>query len=549
MSDQLSLLKEKAKAFPHQSGVYLFKNSSGRVIYVGKARDLKKRVAAYFRAQVSDPKILALQRQAAALDYIVCANEPEALLLESNLIKKHLPRYNVVLRDNKQYPYLKLTMGEKWPRLLLVRKRQDDKARYFGPFEGGVARRSLKLIRRLFPIRTCTDSPLKQRKQPCLQYHMQRCLGPCVFAIQHATYLDQCRGIAALLSGKLVPLLQRVRRQMQSAADRQDFESAAKLRDILQTLERLAEKQKAILPNFGDADVFAYAESARGFRALVLKVRQGKLLDKEIYRKEIALRENPAEALRQLLLQYYSDATDVPAEVIVPFDFVGRPALEKFLSRQKKQKIRFVVPNRGDLLSLLQMAMENLSSLPEEGGTVPVPLEALRDVLRLDKLPRRIEAFDISNLQGSHMVASLVTFFDGLPQKEHYRKFKIRTQERPNDVGAIFEIVYRRFTGRLLTELPDPDLILIDGGSGQHRAAQRALDKAGKRGISLIALAKRQEEIFYAPAPAGREEGLHAVSPLKLARNHPALMLLQRLRDEAHRFAITYHRQKRGRFA
>ncbi|MFA4857879.1 MAG: excinuclease ABC subunit UvrC [Candidatus Margulisiibacteriota bacterium] len=539
MSDQLSRLKEKARNFPHQSGVYLFKNLSGRVIYVGKAQDLKKRIAAYFRRRAQDPKTLALQQQAASLDYIVTANELEALFLESNLIKKHHPRYNVVLRDNKQYPYLKLTLPEKWPRLLLVRKVEKDGAQYFGPFEGGVARRTLKIIRRLFPIRTCVSSPLKERKQPCLQYHMQRCLGPCVKAVRHETYLAQCHGIAALLSGQLAPLAQTTRRQMQAAAGRQDFEAAAKLRDVLLTLERLAERQKAVMPGFGDADVFTYAESARGFKALVLKVRQGKLLDKESYRKEMELLEDPAEALRQLLLQYYSDAIDVPAEIIVPFDFAGRVDLGKFISRQKNKKVRFTVPRSGNRLSLLQMAMENLSSLPEPGATHQLPLKALREVLNLEKLPRRIEAFDVSNLQGSNMVAAMVTFVDGLPKKEHYRKFKIRTQKRPNDVGAIFETVYRRFTGSLRHKLPDPDLILIDGGEGQRRAAQRALDESGKGQIPLIALAKRQEEIFcVAAAPS-----------LKMPRNHPALMLLQRIRDEAHRFAVTYHRKKRSLFA
>ncbi|MBU0687028.1 MAG: excinuclease ABC subunit UvrC [Candidatus Margulisbacteria bacterium] len=530
-------LKEKARSLPRKSGVYLFKNSADRVIYVGKAKNLRNRVAAYFRANETDPKLVGIQHNAKALDFIVTTNETECIFLEATLIKKYRPRYNVILRDDKRYPYLKLTMQEAWPRLIMVRKVEKDGAKYFGPFEGSVVRKTIRLVKRVFPIRWCKSLPLKKRKEPCLNYHMHRCLGPCVGKVSHAEYLDLCKGIITLLSGRVDKIIDKTKTKMQTASQNKKYEKAASLRDNLRTLEKISEKQKAVLPRPKDIDVFVCDTQETGYVVLVLKVRQGKLIDKEVYRPKQYTSHELEEALRQFLLQYYSSSLDLPAEIVVQFDFEERGSLENALS--KTRKVKFVIPKRGDNLHLLQLAEENLRFIARKKGLDVGSLKELQEVLKMDKLPGRIEAFDVSNLQGTNMVASMVAFEGGNPQKEHYRKFKIRTLEGPNDVGAVYEVVYRRYAKTLAKKLPLPDLILIDGGIGQLRAARSALVQAGRSDTKVISLAKKEEEIYT----------LESSVPLRLARDSLSLRLLQRVRDEAHRFAITYHRGKRNLFA
>jgi excinuclease ABC subunit C len=542
-------LKSQARGLPHQSGVYLFKNAASQVIYVGKAKDLKKRVAHYFKAQIDDLKVQALRRQAVSLDFFVTLNENEALFLESTLIKRFRPRYNVILRDDKQYPYLKLTLQEAWPRLLLVRKIEADGAKYFGPFQGQTARKLLRFIKRAFPIRWCKGAELKKRTQPCLHYHTRRCLAPCVEKISQSEYRELCAGIAAWLAGKLEAIIEKTKENMAEASRQQKFEQAAKYRDTLRLLQQLSERQKVVLLEKKDLDVFVCEKDRAGarrlncgavpgaVRALILKVREGKLIDKEIYHARQLMREDAAERLRQLLVQYYAAAAELPPEILIPFDFADRKLVEKALA--KKGRVRLLLPQRGENRKLLKLAEENLAASGRVGRPAEVALQELKGILNFKRPLKRIEAFDISNLQGSNIVGAMVVFEDGEPKKAHYRKFKIKSCQGPNDVLAINEVVRRRFSGKLLQNLPLPDLLLIDGGAGQLHAATAALCEAGQKSLPAIALAKQHEEIFMP----------ESFSPLRLPRRAASLRLLQKIRDEAHRFAVAYHRKRRSRLA
>jgi excinuclease ABC subunit C len=414
----VSSLKEKLKALPNKPGVYLFKDRNGTILYVGKAKALRRRVASYFK-KPAELKTSILLDRLHDIDYILAASELDALILEDELIKKYKPRYNVSLRDDKAYPFLKLTINEEWPRLFLVRRKLKDGALYFGRFQGGMVREILRLTKRLFPIRWCRESPLRAREQPCLYYRIGSCSGPCIRKISREDYLALVNGIIALLEGRMGEALDKLRAEMDKSAEEHDFERAALLRDRIKVLQKMLE---------------------------------GKEL------------------------------TKVPS------------------------------PRR-------------LSEITE-----------LKKALKLKKDPMRIEAFDISNISGSNIVGAMVTFYGGLPLKNDYRKFKIKSlDKKPNDVAAIYEVVKRRYAGSLSKKMPLPDLVLVDGGMAQVNAGARALAETSRRKVPIIGLAKRQEQIFR---PRKKQ-------PLSLGRSSFALQLLQRIRDEAHRFAITYHRAKR----
>lgn len=408
-------------SFPDKPGVYLFKNKAGKVLYVGKAKSLKKRLASYFSSSIDNPKVLKLVSEHHKIDFIIAKNEFEALLLEARLIKRYRPYFNITLKDDKQYPILKLTMNEEWPRIEVVRIKKNDGAVYFGPFFGKAVRDTIREIKRVFPIRWCKK--FRKRQQPCLHYYIKNCLSPCTERVSHKDYINLCRALASFLSGDLDQAIDRLKKEMNRAASENKFEAAAKFRDKIKSLKRLMEKQNS------------------GILYKRYEVSWGK------------------EAVLELM-----------------------------------------------------------------------------ESLKLTKEPKRIEAFDISNIQGTNAVGSMVVFENGISKKSDYRKFKIKTlNDRANDVASIYEIVFRRYSKTLKNSLPFPDLVLIDGGIAQVRAAKRAILESGLTDLVVIGIAKREEEIFF---PQRNR-------PVILKKDSPALLLLQRLRDEAHRFAVSYHRIRR----
>jgi excinuclease ABC subunit C len=411
----MTSLKEKLKSLPHKPGVYLFKDRKGVILYIGKAKSLRKRVSSYF-TKPAEIKTSILLDRLYDIDYIVAGSEMDALILEDELVKKYKPRYNISLRDDKAYPFLKLTINEKWPRLFLVRRKEKDGALYFGRFRGGMVREVVKLVKRLFPIRWCRESPLRMREQPCLYYRIGSCSGPCIGKISQADYTALVQGIVLLLEGKMEEAIDKLGVEMEKASKQQDFERAAYLRDRIKVLQKMMEGKD--------------------------------------------LRKAPSPRL-----------------------------------------------------------LEEVSEL--------------KKVLKLKRSPMRIEAFDVSNISGSNIVGSMVTFYGGLPLKNDYRKFRVRSVEKkPNDVAAIYEIVKRRYAGMLSKKMELPDLVMVDGGKGQVKAGRKGLREAGLTKVPIIGLAKREENI-YLP---------RKTKPLSLAKTSSALQLLQRIRDEAHRFAIAYHR-------
>jgi len=415
----MSSLGEKLKSLPQKPGVYFFKDRNGAVIYVGKAKALRKRVASYFKPN-PDIKTGILLGRLYDIDYTVTGSELDALILENELIKKYKPRYNVALRDDKSYPFLKLTVNEEWPRLFLARRKDKDGALYFGRYQGAMVRAVVRLIKKIFPIRWCKESPLKQREQPCLYYHIGSCAGPCIGGISKANYHSLVQGVILLLKGKMDAAIEKLKSEMEKASAEQDFERAGYFRDSIQQLHKMME---------------------------------------------------------------------------------GKTDLAKTPSPRKAEEVR-----------------------------------ELQKDLKLRNLPSRIECFDISNIQGSNVVGSMVVFAEGLPLKSDYRRFKVRSVAgKPNDVKAIYEIVRRRYGGSLAAKMALPDLVMVDGGSAQVNFGRKALQEAGLSSLPVIGLAKREEEVYF----PGKKE------PLRLGRRSPSLQLLQRIRDEAHRFAVTFHRERR----
>jgi len=520
-------MKHQDRFVPDKPGVYLIKDRSGRIIYVGKAISIAKRVKAHFRA---DSKIAPYISD---IDFIVTSTELEALILEANLIKKHKPRFNVLLRDDKQYPYLKLTMNEEWPRLLMVRKMDNDGACYFGPYRGQTARDIIKTVKRLFQIRWCKN--LKKLDQPCFYYHLGKCLAPCAGKVTREQYMRSVRDIELFLEGKYDAAIDKLKKEMAQASRDKEYELAASIRDRIKLFENMHEEQKVVTTDKKDRDVFSVQVFGGHALVLILEVRQGKLIGKESYFiKNIKYLDD--DILSNTLVQYYASAAFMPAEIIADVKRGDIKLIEGALSKIKKGKVRVRPPSSGIYKGLFRMANENAKLILEqrlkaEGDTYDSLLD-LKRMLGLDRIPFRIEAFDISTTMGVETVGSMVVFEEGIPFKSDYRKFKIKWTNSMNDVAGINEIVKRRYHGDLAAELPLPGLILIDGGAPQLGAAMRAVPK----GISVAALAKKLEEIYL----PGRK------NPLKLNKDIPAIRMLRRIRDEAHRFAITFHRKRRS---
>ncbi len=551
----LDRLDQKIAHLPTSPGVYLFKDKKGTVLYIGKAGNIKHRVSSYFQKVGSkDAKTLAMLERVAEIDTIVTDTEKEALILENNLIKEHRPRYNVKLRDDKTYPYLKLTVEEAYPTLCIVRRIQKDSSLYFGPYPSATSlKETLKLIRRLFPIRTCLDTKFANRLRPCINYEMGRCLGPCCDKTDPAEYREVVHQVRMFLEGKNRDLVERLRKRMEEESEGLHFEAAAKIRDQIQHIERVIEKQKIVSKDSGDQDVIGFSRQDHTIVIHPLFIRAGKLLGgKGFTFPSSGLPEE--EMLSSFLRQYYREGKFIPDRILIPMALPDQDLMEERLADLKGRKVEILVPSRGDKKRLLAMACENAQMFLRSEEKVEKDqdklLQAMRERLHLRNIPHRIEAFDISNLQGRYAVGSMVTFHEGRPVKERYRRFKIKTVEGVDDYGMMYEVLLRRYK-KGLEEKDLPDLVLLDGGRGQLSVAQEVFKELGIKEIDLISLAKeRRVSKTGEPGSVRSEEKIfhpQYKDALHLERQSPVLHLLDRIRDEAHRFAITYHKKVRSR--
>ena len=543
-------LHQKIKTIPTSPGVYLYKNAEGQVIYVGKAKNLRSRVRSYFlEAAAENAKTGTLLREAVDIDYVVVDNEKEALALENNLIKKKKPRYNILLRDDKTYPYIKLTIGERYPRVFPTRRLRKDGSLYFGPyFPTSLAYRIVDLIHRHFLIPSCKLDLNRTYPRPCLQYYIGRCLGPCVEGLTTPErYAEAVHDVRLFLEGRGHDLRRSLQKRMAAAAEGEQYELAAKYRDLISTVELLDQKQRMATLDGDDADVFGYHFENQMLAVNLFHLRGGKIVDKREFfwedMAEIVGEEGfqPGEFFSALLKQVYLDAQYVPHAVYVPVDFEDRETLEQILSEGQKRNVHITVPQRGDKRSLVDLVGQNAKQSYDQRFRVLKPTtkavqEALQEALMLPEPPKRIECFDISHIQGAETVASMVVWEDGKMKKSDYRKFIIRSVEGVDDFASMREVVTRRY-GRVQSEKQTmPSLILIDGGIGQLHAAAQALESLGIINQPLASIAKREEIIYV----LGQED-----DPVILDRHSPVLHLVQLVRDEAHRFAVTFHRKRR----
>ena len=531
----------KLPHLPDGPGVYLWKAGDGKILYVGKAKKLRSRVRSYFaQDHVESPRTRHLVNQIRDLETIVVPSESHALILEANLIKEYRPRFNIALRDDKSYPYIKVTIQETFPRVYVTRQLQNDGARYFGPYtDVGAMRRALNVVKRIFTVRSCNyDMPREMPERPCLDYFIKRCKAPCVLAQSHDDYRSMIDEVLLFLEGKPQEVVKRIRDRMEIAAEALDFERAAELRNALQHIARMEEPTVVLTVEGGDKDVIGYARDGDEACVALLRVRSGKLLAREHRFVENLEGEEDPKILSVFLAGTYVPMQERARDLLVPFDFEDRELLEESLGGG-----RVHVPQRGPRRELVELAEQNARHLLEElrlassdgGSRASDPVYELGRELGLQKLPRSMACFDISTAQGTDTVGSCVWFENGRPKRAEYRKFKVKTVEGTDDFASMREVVTRYFQRRISEEKPLPDLVVIDGGKGQLSAAREALVGLNLGDRPLISLAKREEEVFV----WGRSD------PIKMSRRSPALRLLQQLRDEAHRFAITYNRKRR----
>ena len=552
--DERQVLREKLRLLPDRPGVYLMKNAAGEVIYVGKAVSLRNRVRSYFQSPAGlSAKVRVMTSHIADIDYIVTGSEVEALILEANLIKEHRPRYNVRLRDDKAYPFLKLT-NEPFPRVVVARRMERDGARYFGPYtDSNAVRETMRFLRKLFPIRTCSlDLSGELNYRPCLLYHIKRCVGPCAGKVTPEAYDRLIEQVALFLEGRHERLLPELYREMREAAQALEYERAARIRDQIRAIERVTERQTVVSDRPIDQDLIGFAQEKDLVCVQVFNIRSGRLIGGEHFFLEALAEDEPGEIMTAFVQQYYQRAPFVPPEVLVQVPIEDASVVEGWLRERRGGAVRLHVPRRGEKRRLMEMAVENarlvlrerLAQEARRSEEAERAMAHLAEVLGLPSLPQRIEAFDISNIQGNQAVASMVVFVDGQPKPSEYRRFKIRTKSTPDDFAMMKEAVHRRFLRGLREQAEEveprgfavfPDLVLIDGGKGQLNAAREVMRELGVEDIPTVALAKQFELVFV----EGRSE------PVNLPWASPGLKLLQRIRDEAHRYAITYHRHLR----
>ncbi|MGZ3571209.1 MAG: excinuclease ABC subunit UvrC [Gemmatimonadaceae bacterium] len=531
----------KLAHLPDGPGVYLWKGRDGTTLYVGKAKRLRSRVRSYFaNDQLESPRTRHLVGLIADLETIVVPSEAHALILEANLIKEYRPRFNIALRDDKSYPYIKVTVQEPFPRVFVTRRLEDDGASYFGPYtDVGAMRRSLNVVKRIFTVRSCNyDMPVQMPERPCLDYYIKRCKAPCILAQSQHEYRSMIDEVVLFLSGRPDEVVRRVKERMDLASEQLDFERAAELRDVLHHLEQMEEPTVVLEVEGGDRDVIGYARDGDDACVTVLRIRGGKLLSREQRFLTNIDGEDDTDVLTVFLAGSYVGMQEKARQLLLPFDFPDRELIEQALPESRIQ-----IPQRGPRRDLIALAEQNARHLLEELKLSSLeaderagdPVYELGRELGLQRLPRSLVCFDISTTQGTDTVGSCVWFENGRAKRSEYRKFKVKTVEGSDDFASIEEVVRRYFERRLKDEKPLPDLIVVDGGKGQLSAAHAALAGVGLADRPLISLAKRDEEVFV----WGREEAL------KLSRRSPGLRLLQQARDEAHRFAVTYNRKRR----
>ena len=550
-------LRARLAGVPPKPGVYIMRDVNRRVIYVGKAVVLRHRVRSYFqKATTHTPKTERLVAEIADLEWIVTESELEALILECELIKRYRPRYNVRLKDDKRYPYIKVSLQEDFPRIYTVRKMVRDGARYYGPFTSSQAvHQSLELMRHLFPYRTCEREITGRDRRPCLYYHIKRCLGPCIGAVDKEAYRAVIERVCLFLEGKQEQIVAGLQADMQNAAESLDYERAAERRDQIAAITRIIESQRIVSGHLRDHDFIAFARDDGQACVQVFFVRQGKLIGREYFLLMGAYGEREAEIMDSFIKQFYDEAAQIPPEILVQTDLDELAVIQQWLRRKRGTKVLVKVPRRGEKRGIMRLAMENaeetLRRLHEEwAADTSKHTEALgeiQSVLGLSTPPTRIECYDISNTQGTLATGSMVVFVKGVPSKQDYRRFRIKTVRGPDDYASLAEVLRRRFSragGRDAARSPDgkesrwaimPDLLIVDGGRGQLSAAREALAEMGVGGIPTVALSKG-EEALHVP---GRS------APVLLPRTSQGFYLLQRIRDEAHRFAISYHRKLR----
>lgn len=546
-------LEVKIQNLPQLPGVYQFKDAAGKVIYVGKAKNLRNRVKSYFVKSIpSNPKLSALVSKIRDVDVIVTSSEVEALILEANLIKKLKPRYNVSLKDDKSFPYIVVT-NEPFPRVFSTRKIKMDGSKYFGPYTDAYSlKQTLKLIRDIFMVRSCKyyiDDEVIQKKKikVCLDYHIKKCGGPCEGLVSKEEYNKMIEQVIQLLNGKIDKLVESLKAQMEKFAEELKFEEAATLRDKIKALEIYTAKQSVVSVEPIDRDIFAIAYEDEEACAVLFKVRDGKLIGSQQFFMTGVAHKDEKEIIETLITQYYLNSEYIPSEILIPQQIDDTTSIEKWLSERKNSNVKIRTPENEDESRLVSMCRINakyhldeykIQKMKAKAEFAPNVLRALQKELHLDRLPRKIECFDISNIQGSDIVASVVVFENGKPKKSEYRKFKIKSVSgKPDDFASMEEAIERRYS-RLLNEGGKmPDLIVIDGGKGQLSSAVKSLEKLGIKNQPIISIAKKFEEIYFPNFDL----------PQSLPKSSPALYLLQRIRNEAHRFAITFHREVRAK--
>jgi excinuclease ABC subunit C len=539
------MLQQKIDHLPVEPGVYIYKDAQGKILYVGKARSLRHRVRSYFQeSRPLDPKTQHLVAEIADLEYIVTDNEVEALILESTLVKKNQPRYNINLKDDKSFPYLKLTVQEPYPRIFITRRIRKDGALYFGPFlPASYARQTIKLINKYFRLRTCNLEIDGTLPRPCLDYQMNRCLGPCVTGLcTRGEYARAVEDVKLLLSGKTDELIRQLIARMNNAADEMRYEAAAIYRDWIEMVRDISERQKMVLEGQDDCDLFGYYQEGSQLAMEVFAMRSGRLVGRREFYWEDLISFNPSEFFSEALDQYYLQDTFTPKEIYLPADIEDQEVLEAWLTERKGGRVHIRSPKQGLKSEMLDLVMRNARISFDTRFRILKPkgeelLKPLQTALGLESLPRLIETFDISNVQGTDTVASMVACVNGEMKKSGYRKFKIESVKGPDDFAAMREAVHRHYENVLEQDEGNlPDLVLIDGGKGQLSAAVSALNDLGLEGQAVAAIAKKEEILFV----KGRED-----HPVELPKESPVLHLIQMMRDEAHRFAVSYHRKRR----
>ncbi|MDD4923648.1 MAG: excinuclease ABC subunit UvrC [Dehalococcoidales bacterium] len=549
MNDSIdSQLIEKVARLPENPGVYIMRDCAGKIIYVGKAINLKNRARSYFNtSQEQSFKIVHMVPRINDIEYFITATEEEALILELNLIKRHKPYYNVRLKDDKTFPYLKISLNEDYPRVQITRKLEDDGARYFGPFSSAYSvRQTLKTIKEIFPFRSCSIDLNKKIGRPCLEYDIHKCPGPCINAVSREEYTESIKRLILFLEGKQEKVVRQLENSMQQAVSKLEYEKAAILRDRIKAVKEVINWQKLATTVKGEQDVIAFAQDKDMAYAQVFFIRGSRIIGREGFAMQGTQSEEPGQVMTDFVKQFYSSATYVPSLILLQYPITDKAVIESWLGKKRGSAVQIQSPVRGNKKQLVETVAVNARRGLDElkikqissQNNIDTAMEELQQVLDMPSLPLRIEGYDISNIQGKSAVGSMVVFEKGRPKTSHYRRFKIKTLQQPNDFAMMQEVIKRRF-GRYKDTNKEPantwgiipDLILIDGGKGQLNSVMEALKETGIYALTIIGLAKENEEIFTPGASL----------PIILPKSSPALQLLQRIRDESHRFAIGYH--------